>query len=210
MPQPFLGSSLQSIPFNRSRAPLSGPLAPLQLSTDVLNRAVQDLITARFTDSHAFTQLPGSPDDYELPFDAPERTPPGHPGSQPTNQLVPPASPTSKLSSSCRIRSHWIGLPLTNGRYSPGFRPLQSLSIHASDPVPDQTRKPGLAPGLSPRHATQRTLRPPEPGEPHPIQSCIERTSSTASDPLRDQPVPPRRRQFLLPRPQCSGQARNS
>jgi len=31
-------------------------------------RTIKGLITARFTDSHAFTQSPGSPDNYELPF----------------------------------------------------------------------------------------------------------------------------------------------
>jgi len=40
----------------------------LQLSTHVPVRTLEDLVAARFTDSHAFTQSPGSPDSYELPF----------------------------------------------------------------------------------------------------------------------------------------------
>jgi hypothetical protein len=177
----------------RSRAPLSRPLAPLQLSTDVLNRAARDLITARFTDSHAFTQLPGSPDDYELPFVAPERTLPGHPGSQPPEPIRSASFTCFEAFFLLRVRSHWIGLPLTSGRSSLEFQPLQSLSIHASDPVTRSDPRSDLAPELPPRNATQRTLRPSEPGEHRPIQSCIEQSSSAASDPLRDQPVSPHR-----------------
>jgi len=40
----------------------------MQLSTHVPVRTIKGLIAASFTDSHAFTQLPGSPDTYELPF----------------------------------------------------------------------------------------------------------------------------------------------
>lgn len=56
----------------RDRVSLSRPLAPLQLSTDVLKRAGWGLVVASFTDFHAFTQLPGSPADYELPFHEPK------------------------------------------------------------------------------------------------------------------------------------------
>jgi len=56
-----------------NRAPLSRPLAPLQSSTSAQRRAFRVLIAACFTDSHARAQLPGSPDDYGLPFHAPKR-----------------------------------------------------------------------------------------------------------------------------------------
>jgi hypothetical protein len=58
VPQPFLGSSLQSFPLVEDRAPLSGPLAPLQSSTDVLERDARRLSPVVSRDAHAFTQLP--------------------------------------------------------------------------------------------------------------------------------------------------------
>jgi hypothetical protein len=72
VPQPFLGFLLQSIPLAKKCLPLSRPLAPLRLSTDAQERDTQRLIATNFTDSRACTQLPGSLDDYELPFHAPE------------------------------------------------------------------------------------------------------------------------------------------
>ena len=49
-----------------------GSSAPLQLSTCVLGRTTRFLVTAGFTDFHAFTRLPGSPAGYGLPFGAPK------------------------------------------------------------------------------------------------------------------------------------------
>jgi len=59
---------------HRNRAPLSRPLTPLRSSTNVPTRRLSHLIAAGFLDSHAFTRLPDSPDDYELPFHPPRRT----------------------------------------------------------------------------------------------------------------------------------------
>mgnify|MGYP003571953812 CR=1 FL=1 len=73
---------LQSFPLAGKRAPLSRPLAPLWLSTDVLGRTSRGLVTARFTDFHAFTQLPGSPNGYGFPFRSSEDVLPGRPGSR--------------------------------------------------------------------------------------------------------------------------------
>ena len=71
MPKPFLEFSLQSVPLVGIAVPLSGSLAPLRLVTNVQTSCLSSLITAGFLDSHAFTRLPDSPDDYELPFHAP-------------------------------------------------------------------------------------------------------------------------------------------
>jgi hypothetical protein len=71
MPQPFLGSSLRSFSLTRIAHPSRGRFAPLQLSTDVLETYWSSPFTAGFTDVRAFTQLPGSPTDYGLPFDEP-------------------------------------------------------------------------------------------------------------------------------------------
>jgi len=85
------------------RAPLSRPLAPVWLVTGVLERTHWRLVSARFPDVHAYAQLPGSPDTYELPFRTPKRTSrlPWTPASGtvpfhqllPLRSLIPPASP---------------------------------------------------------------------------------------------------------------------
>jgi hypothetical protein len=65
MPLPFLGSSLQSFSLTRiarlSRGPLSRSLAPLQLSTGELKRAVLRRSQSVSFDVHAFTRLPEFP-----------------------------------------------------------------------------------------------------------------------------------------------------
>jgi hypothetical protein len=73
---------LQSFPLAGKRAPLSRPPAPLWLSTDVLGRTSRGLVTARFTDVHAFAQLPGSPNGYGSPFGSSDDGLPGRPGSR--------------------------------------------------------------------------------------------------------------------------------
>lgn len=73
---------LQSFPLARKRAPLSRPPAPLWSSTDVLGRTSRGLVTARFTDFHAFTQLPGSPNGYGFPFHSSEDVLSGRPGTR--------------------------------------------------------------------------------------------------------------------------------
>jgi len=136
VPLPFLRFLLQSFPLTKGRAPLSRPTAPLRLSTGVLERASRDLVTVRFADAHALTQLPGSPNDYGLPFHIPStastgkpasttsRTLPGCPGSQATE---PNRSASFTHFEAChlpRVRSHRHELPRASGRYSPEFLPL--------------------------------------------------------------------------------------
>jgi hypothetical protein len=81
MPQPFLGSPFRAFPSQRARTPLEAT-TPLQLSTRVQERTARDFVTASFADAHAFTQLPGSPDDYRLPFRKLDCSLPGCPESQ--------------------------------------------------------------------------------------------------------------------------------
>jgi len=57
---------------HKDRVPLSRSLAPLQLSTGLQKCTVLRLVTAGFTDVHAFTQLPGFPNDYGLRFHEPK------------------------------------------------------------------------------------------------------------------------------------------
>jgi hypothetical protein len=90
----------------RDHVPLSRPLAPLQLSTRVQERTARGLITASFPDAHAFTQLPGSSDDYGVPFRKQECSLPGSLGSR---TVKPPHSASFTYFEALlplRIRSH--------------------------------------------------------------------------------------------------------
>jgi hypothetical protein len=108
---------------HRNRAPLSGPPAPLRLSTGVPRRRLPVLVAAGFLDSHALAQLPDSPDDYGLPFHVPR-----HASRSP---WVPAAEPLRSASFTrfealilLRVRSHRPELPRDDGRSSLGVLPL--------------------------------------------------------------------------------------
>jgi hypothetical protein len=123
---------LQSFPLSKKRAPLSRPPAPLWLSTNVLGRTSRVLVTASFTDSHAFTQLPGSPDGYGFPFHPSEDVLPGRPGSraaEPSRSasfthfgafflFVSPFSPAQVASSRLSLLS-WTSSPLELSPFAP-------------------------------------------------------------------------------------------
>jgi hypothetical protein len=68
MPQPFVNFSLQSLPLAKIVHPSRGHWLPCGYSPADPKCVARGLITARFPDSRAFTPLPGSPRDYELPF----------------------------------------------------------------------------------------------------------------------------------------------
>jgi len=96
----------------------------VQLSTSVLKRTVQRLITVSFPDAHAYAQWPGSPLGYRFPFHEPKpvfRSPWTLSGGiVPFRQLhllrsFPPlANPFTSTK----------GFPSVDGRCSPGFLPL--------------------------------------------------------------------------------------
>jgi hypothetical protein len=120
-----------------SRAPLSGPPAPLRSSTDVLDRRRPSLITASFRDARAHAQLPASPADYELPFHTPRgRRFPVTPSSSDGTEPFRPLHPLRSLDP--------LASPFTPTRVAPSQRPLLSW--------------PSAPPELSP--STPRILGP--------------------------------------------------
>ena len=137
MPQPFLGNSLQSLPLTEIACPSRGRLAPLRLSTNVLERHPTNLVTARFLDARAHTRLPDSPDDYELPLGCPKTPFPVTLSSHDEARSVPPASPASKPSSSRESVRADQGCPVTAVDPLLGFCLSRAFSVHASD---SQTR----------------------------------------------------------------------
>jgi hypothetical protein len=144
----------------RNRAPLSRPLAPLQLSTAVLERALRALSSSVSPDAHTFARLPGSPDDYGSSFHAPRRISrvPWNPvcGTAPFRRLRllrsldPPANPFS-TDPSC---------PEPAADALLGFCPSRVFSSLALDP---RTR-PGLS--LDTRHCSKAPARDPRVRKP--------------------------------------------
>jgi hypothetical protein len=116
-----------------NRAPLSRPLAPLQLSTSVLNRTAQDLITAGFPDSRTCARSPCSPDDYELPFVTPKRASRSpwvsNDGTDsfrqlhPLRSLDPPTSPftSARVAPEGRSLLSWVSAPPEHSPSTPRF-----------------------------------------------------------------------------------------
>jgi len=148
-----------------NRAPLSRPLAPLQSSTSAQRRAFRVLIAACFTDSHARAQLPGSPDDYGLPFHAPKRASrsPWNPSDQtaPSRwlRLLRSLAPLANPFAPARVAPTWAPF------LSWVFAPLES-PVLASDP---RTR-PGTSasacafvPRLAPDSSSPRLSGPCSP-----------------------------------------------
>jgi hypothetical protein len=154
MPQPVPGFLPSESSPRRNRAPLSGPHAPLQLSTRVPERTISGLITTGFPDSHAFDAVAWFPRRLWLLFQ--RASPPPDPPGPVT------AEPLRSASFTCfeallllRIRSLRHEFPRDEGRYSPEFPPLQSNSSRLGTSTPH-----------SPKAASGRQRRSPPPHHP--------------------------------------------
>jgi hypothetical protein len=130
------------------RVPLSRPLAPLRLSTEVQKRVVAGLIASGFTDFHAFAQSPGSPRDYGFPFCMPKpasRSPwtadggiAPYPRLHPLRSVYPSTSPFAKT------------------RVTPSLRPILSRFL---PPLKTEPLKPATLKPATPRKARRDDVR---------------------------------------------------
>jgi len=121
VPQPFLGFLLQSFPSQQVRSSLKDPnsLAVIHPRAETTSRS---LVATSFPNSHAETQLLGSPGNYRFPFRRTSRLP-GPPGERAANRSFPLASPTSEPTS-LRLRSKHRSKLRPFDRSSPGLLPL--------------------------------------------------------------------------------------
>jgi hypothetical protein len=122
------------------RAPLSGSLAPLRLSTRVLKRAVRSLITRGFTKLPHGCAVAWIPPELWTPFRSAEAELPVALDFARQTRLVPPASPASKLSSPRETVPAAPGRPSAAGRCSQVV-PLRSFLL----PRLGFSTRPGLA-----------------------------------------------------------------
>lgn len=164
----------------KNRVPLSRPLAPLQLSTGVQECTVLRLVASGFTDAHAFTQLPGSPDDYELPFRRAEARFPVVLDSRQRNHSIPPASPTSELCSPRESVRNGSGLPLGRWSMLSWVSPLRSFLR----PRPRFSPRPIVDRARSRDRDIMGPAAPCCRVRPSRARVALEKTSSTASNPF--------------------------
>jgi len=201
MPQPFLDCLPSESSPREDRAPLSGSLAPLQLSTVLRNAPPATLSPVVSPTPALLAQLPGSPTDYGSPFRESEGPLPGRPGSPTEGSPLPPASPASKLSSLRESVRTDPGCPEPSGRYSPGLVPLSRPNrpnLGSSNPSgPLRTQLESAPAGLDSR--LQGPGRPLAPGETSPEQELHWLGFVGSSQPSSGLDRTASRRQLLLP-----------
>jgi hypothetical protein len=127
---------------HRDRPPLSRPSFEVACSPAVVHQWSEARRSSPFAlgfiDSHAFTRLPESPQDYGLPFRGPRSSFRSSRALCGGAHLSPPASPTSEPSSPCET------VPATSGYlcrwpFLSWSFPLRSFPFHTSDPRPART-----------------------------------------------------------------------
>jgi len=142
MPQPFLGSSLQSLPLAKIAHPSRGGLLPCSYPPARGSAPLDSLSPPVSSDAHAFTRLPASSDDYGLPFQLTEISLPGCPGRQATGS--PRLASFTCFEAYCSLREsvHRANQVALTRRADAllGFFPSNAFSAHASDPL----TRPGL------------------------------------------------------------------
>jgi len=183
-----------------SRAPLSGPLAPLPFSTRVHGRTTRGS-SARFPPTPTRERaVAGLPRRLGPPFPRAEARFPDDPvlerwGPPPTASFVDFEALFLR-----RVRSFRLGLPRPGSRCSPGVSPLQRLSLRVLGPSnPSNPRGIGHVPApagpgsrLRGLHAPpQRNAPPSAPGVSSPKNESLGSPNSADSGPLRNRPAPP-------------------
>lgn len=135
MPQPF-GITPSKVSPRKNRAPLPGPLLlPCGYPPTCRLAAARALSPPVSTTPTRSARLPSFPDDYELPFHAPEGTLPGHPGLKPRNPLCSASFIRFEALILLRVRSHQAEVALDSAA-DPllGLRPSRVFSAQTSDP----------------------------------------------------------------------------
>jgi hypothetical protein len=135
MPQPSVGALPSELSPRSDRAPVPGPLAPLQSSTDARRRAARDV-------RPVVSPTPALSRSRLVPLPAPDalssavsRCFPVAPDLTPREPSPPVSFTYSEAFFPLRIRSRRRELPPAAGRCSPGLLPLQR-PFRASDPRP--------------------------------------------------------------------------
>jgi hypothetical protein len=125
VPLPFLGHTLQSFPLAEIARPSRGHCSLAVIHQLATTHCLSSFVSS-FSNSRAFTRLPGSPCQLRASF--PQRF------IASRSLWISRSKPLLSISFTrlgalhpLRIRSRWFELPLASGRYSLGLLPLQSF-----------------------------------------------------------------------------------
>jgi hypothetical protein len=189
VPQPFLGSSLQSLPLTKIAHPSRGGLLPCSYPPARGSAPLDSLSPPVSSNAHAFARLPASSDDYGLPFQLTEISLPGRPGRQATGS--PRLASFTCFEASCSLREsvhRRNGLPHPAGPLlSWASSPLTPSPLTPRSLYPPRPRGPKHAP--SPEGSGARLEGPLSPLSRVRPANCnrghSKQTASAASSPLR-------------------------
>jgi hypothetical protein len=200
-PQPFLVDHLpfEVFPSQGSRTSLEAASSPAVIHPPQLTSPSRPYHRRFPRRPRLAAQLPDSPDDYALPFDAPRRA---------SRLRWTPSDRIARLRSftrfeallPLRVRSRRSELPRSSGRYSLGVRPLQRPP-RTSDPRPRPTRRPSAQrhPEASPRDPEDRS--PPSRERPDSVRKNAELDLSVGTRHPSAPAHAASRRRVLLPWP---------
>jgi hypothetical protein len=165
-----MGFSLQSLPLEGIARPSRGRFAPLWLSTDVPN-AASWIVLPPVSPTPTLSRGCLVPQTTMDSLFTHRSALPGHPESKRQNSSVPPASPTSKPSSSSESVRADLSCPKSTVDPLLTFCPSRAFSFHVSNSQPAPATRTVACPFARGLQGTvQRTVTPLEPGEAAPLQ----------------------------------------
>jgi hypothetical protein len=176
MPQPFLGSSLQSFPLAEIAHPSRGRQLPCSYPPTRRNELPKLLSPSVSPTSTLSRSCPVPPADYRVPFRKLIARFPVPLDLEQRSRSLPQASPTSKPYSPCESVRTSPSCPGLAAGTLLGFCPSGAFSFRASDPRPARARKLEHAP--SPEDSGSRPRGPLDP--PSQVRRLEHRNAQTS------------------------------
>jgi hypothetical protein len=173
VPQPFLGSPLQSFSLTEIAHLSRGRWLPCSYPP-ACSRALDLAVRRSFPRRPRSRAVAWFPDRLWTPFPRAEARFPVVPGLAQRTRSVPPASPASQLCSPCETVPETLSCPAASGRDSPGFCPSKLSPPTPRILDPPRPQGPEHAPSSEDSGARHEGPRPLLPGETFQSKSTQE------------------------------------
>jgi len=192
MPQPFLGSPLQSLPLVEIAYPSRGSLASLQSSTNVRRRA-PDALSPLVSPTPARERVRLDPPTTMSSLSSSRSSSPGRSGCRTAGSSRPASFTYFEASLPLRVRSLLVRVsPRQQVAALLGFFPSRVFSKRASESAaPPGPEDPSTSVRPKAPARGRQGRNPADQERPHQLPRKSGSTCSTASSPLRDWPAPP-------------------